>query len=83
MFQEDILLLIQCALVRLGSASHSITTEHHMLYSLDKNEPQTKKPGHTKKGYRAVGQDFLEKTSKKLEVEKILAKVKTVPSSCQ
>ena len=81
---EDILLLIQRALVLLGSASHSISIERRQTVWAKMN-PKLRSLGSEEYGERGTdlfGPGFLEKASKRLEVEKILAKVaKPLPQS--
>jgi hypothetical protein len=81
---ENILLLIQRALVLLGSASHSISIERHKTVWAKMN-PKLRSLGSEEYGERGTdlfGPGFLEKASKRLEVEKTLAKVaKPLPQS--
>ena len=85
---EDVLLLIQRALVLLGSASHSISIERRKLVWAKMN-PKLRSLGseeYSERGTDLFGPGFLEKASKRLEVEKTLTKVtKTTPTSktCQ
>jgi len=74
---EDILLLIQRALVLLGSASHSISIERRKIVWAKMN-PKLRSLGLEEYGERGTdlfGPGFYEKASKRLEVEKTLAKV--------
>ena len=74
---EDILLLTQRALVLLGSASHSINIERRKIVWAKMN-PKLRSLGSEEYGERGTdlfGPGFLEKASKRLEVEKTLAKV--------
>ena len=81
---EDILLLIQRALVLLGSASHSISIERRKTVWAKMN-PKLRSLGSEEYGERGTdlfGPGFLAKASKRLEVEKTLAKVaKPLPQS--
>ena len=74
---EDVLLLIQRALVLLGSASHSISVERRKMVWAKMN-PKLRSLGSEEYGERGTdlfGPGFLEKASKRLEVEKTLSKV--------
>ena len=74
---EDILLLIQRALVLLWSASHSISIERRKI-AWAKMNPKLRSLGSKEYGERGtdlLGPGFLEKASMRLEVEKTLAKV--------
>lgn len=78
---EDVLLLIQRALVLLGSASHSISIERHKLIWAKMN-PKLRSlcsEEYGERGTELLGPDFLEKASKRLEVEKFLSKVTKPP----
>ena len=81
---EDTLLLLQRALVLLGSASHSITIERRKIAWARVN-PKLRTLGseeYEKRGTDLFGPGFLEKASKRLEVEKTLSKVtKQVPQN--
>ena len=81
---EDVVLLIQRALVLLGSASHSISVERRKLVWAKMN-PKLRRLGsedYNERGTDLFGPGFLEKASKRLEVEKTLAKVtKQAPQS--
>ena len=66
---EDILLLVQRALVVLGSASHSISIEHRKIVWAKMN-PKLRSSGlegYGEKGMDFFGPGFLEKASKRLE----------------
>ena len=81
MAPEDVLLLIQRALVLLGSASHSISIERRKLVWAKMN-PKLRSLGSEEYGARGTdlfGPGFLEKASKRLEVEKTLSKVTKLP----
>ena len=74
---EDILLLVQRALVLLGSTSHSITLERRKI-AWSRINPKLKSLALEEYGERdseLFGPGFLEKASKRLEVEKTLDKV--------
>ena len=78
---EDVLLLIQRALVLLGSASHSISIERRKLVWAKMN-PKLRSLGSEEYGASGTdlfGPGFLEKASKRLEVEKTLSKVTKPP----
>ena len=75
---EDIL-LIQRALVLLGSASHSISQERRKI-AWSRINPQLKSLAteeYSKRETNLFGPGFLEKASKRLEAEKTLSKVST------
>lgn len=74
---QDILLLLQRALVLLGSTSHSISVEQRKV-AWAKMNPKLRNLGtedYGERGSDLFGPGFLEKASKRLEVEKTLAKV--------
>ena len=76
---EDILLLIQRALVLLGSAAHTITLERRKI-AWARINPTLKSLAseeYTERDADLFGPGFLEKASKRLEVEKTLDKVAT------
>ena len=76
---EDVLLLIQRALVLLGSASHTITMERRKI-AWARINPKLKSLASEEYAEREsdlFGPGFLEKASKRLEVEKTLEKVST------
>ena len=69
---EDTLLLIQRAIVLLGSASHSITLERRKITWFQIN-PKLKSLASEEYGENQIfGPGFLDKASKRLEVEKTL-----------
>ena len=73
--------LIQRALVLLGSASHAINIERRKIVWAKMN-PKLRSLGSEEYGERGTdlfGPGFLEKASKRLEVEKTLAKVTKPP----
>lgn len=72
---DDVLLLIQRALVLLGSALHSISIERHKILWA-KTNPNLRSVG--SKEYRKGG--FLEKASNRLEVKKTQYKNRRPPS---
>ena len=74
---EDTLLLLQRALVLLGSASHYVTQERRKI-AWARINPKLKTLATEEYGEREAnlfGPGFLEKASKRLEVEKTLSKV--------
>ena len=74
---EDTLLLIQRALVLLGSASHSISLERRKV-AWTRLNPRLKSLAseeYDKRESSLFGPGFLEKASKRLEAEKTLARV--------
>lgn len=74
---EDTLLLVQRALVLLGNASHSITLERRKI-AWTRINPKLKTLAteeYSEREANLFGPGFLEKASKRLEVEKTLAKV--------
>ena len=71
---EDTLLLIQRALVLLGNASHSVTLERRKI-AWSRLNPKLKSSATEDYTGREANPGFLEKASKRLEVEKTLAKV--------
>ena len=74
---EDILLLVQRALVLLGSASHSISMERHKLVWAKMN-PKLRSVGseeYSKRGTNMFGLGFLEKASKSLRSRKPLQRL--------
>ena len=74
---EDTLLLVQRALVLLGSASHNITVERRKI-AWSRINPKLKSlatEDYNGREANLFGSGFLEKASKRLEVEKTLAKV--------
>jgi len=82
---EDTLLLIQRAIVLLGSASHSITLERRKI-AWSRINPKLKSLASEEYGEREsnlFGPGFLEKASKRLEVEKTLDKVSNQGKSSQ
>jgi len=75
--QEDTLLLLQRALVLLGSASHAITLERRKI-AWSRINPTLKALAteeYEKRETNLFGPGFLEKASKRLEAEKTLNKV--------
>ena len=78
---EDTLLLIQRALVLLGSTSHSITLERRKI-AWSRINPKLKSLAseeYSERESNLFGPGFLEKASKRLEVEKALDKVSGQP----
>ena len=74
---EDVLLLLQRALVLLGNTSHSINIERRKV-AWAKMNPKLRNLGtenYEKRGTDLFGPGFLEKASKRIEVEKTLDKV--------
>ena len=74
---HDILLLLQRALVLLGSTSHSINVERRKV-AWAKMNPKLRSLGtedYGERGSDLFGPGFLKKASKRIEVEKTLAKV--------
>ena len=74
---EEILLLVQRALVLLGNASHSITTERRKI-TWARINPRLKDLAteeYKERDTNLFGPSFLEKASKRIEVEKTLSKV--------
>lgn len=74
---EDMLLLLQRALVLLGSASHAISQERRKI-AWSRINPQLKSLAteeYSKRESNLFGPGFLEKASKRLEAEKTLSKV--------
>ena len=74
---EQILLLIQHALVLLGNASHAVTLERRRI-AWGRINPSLKSLAseeYQKREDQLFGPGFLEKASKKLETQKALAKV--------
>ena len=79
MSSEDVLLLIQRALALLGSASHTITMECRKI-AWARINPKFKSVAsgeYAELESDLFGPGFLEKASKRLEVEKQLEKVST------
>jgi len=69
---EDTLLLIQRAIVFFGSASHSITLERRKI-TCSQIKPKLKSLASEEYGENQIfGPGFLDKASKRLEVEKTL-----------
>ena len=82
---EDTLLLIQRALVLLGNASHNITLERRKI-AWSRLNPKLKSlatEDYAGREANLFGPGFLEKASKRLEVEKTLAKVSNQGKSTQ
>lgn len=78
---EDVLLLIQRALVLLGDASHAVNIERRKIV-LGKINPKLKSLGaedYGERGANLFGLGFLEKVCKSLEEEKTLAKIGQPP----
>lgn len=74
---EVVLLLLQRAIVLLGNASHTVTIERRKV-AWAKMNPKLRGLGSEEYGNRGTdlfGPGFLEKASKRIEVEKTLAKV--------
>lgn len=74
---EDMLLLVQRALVLVGSVSHSITLERRKI-AWSRINPKLKSlasEDYKERESNLFGPGFLEKASKRLEVEKTLEKV--------
>ena len=81
---EDVLLLIQTALVLVGSTSHAINMERRIAWP--RLNPKLKSLANEDYGKREInlfGPGFLEKASKGLEADKALAKVTSQPSTSQ
>ena len=80
--KEDIVMLIQRALVLLGSASNTITLERRKI-ALSTFNPKLQSLGNEKYETRKTslfGPGFLEKASKRIETSKTLDKVSYTPS---
>ena len=74
---EDILLLLQRALVLLGSASHAIFLERRKI-AWSRINPKLKSlasEDYDKRDTNLFGPDFMEKASKRIEADKTIAKV--------
>ena len=76
--KEQIALLVQRALVLLGSASHSISLERRKI-AWARINPELKSVVLDYRKDKLFGPGFLEKASKKLEADKALAKVTAPP----
>jgi len=75
--KEDILMLVQCALVLVGSASHGISQERRKI-AWTRINPKLKSLAEEDYGKREgnlFGPGFLEKASRRLEVDKTIRKV--------
>ena len=79
---EDVLLLIQRALVLVGSTSHAINMERRWS-RLNPKLKSLANEDYEKRKTNLFGPGFLEKASKRLEVDKTLAKVTSQSSASQ
>ena len=83
---EQILLLIQHALVLLGNGSHAVTLERRRIAwrSINPSLKSLVLEEYEKREDQLFGPGFLEKASKKLETQKALVKVSAdLTSSCK
>ena len=77
--KEDIVMLVQRALVLLGSASNTITLERRKI-AWSRFNPKLKSLASEEYEKRKISSGFLEKASKQIEASKTLKKVSYNPS---